>query len=89
MHAVIIVSAGSFRWGADGGDVWRGSAKTRRWLRRVIGVDALRSISSQPRRDEAAFLEAFDPNRQRIQKAASNMTGKRRQSFYIVTGPDS
>jgi hypothetical protein len=53
-----------------------------------IGVDALRSMSPQSRRDEAAFLEAFDANRERIQKAASKMYGRRRQSFYVLSGPD-
>ena len=53
-----------------------------------IGADALRSISSQPHRGEEGFLQAFDANRERIQKAASKMYGRRRQSFYVLTGPD-
>jgi Protein of unknown function (DUF1488) len=53
-----------------------------------IGVDALRSISSQPQCGEAAFLQAFDANREQIRRAAAKVYGRRRQSFYVLTRPD-
>jgi Protein of unknown function (DUF1488) len=40
-----------------------------------IGVDALRSISSQSNRGETAFLEAFDANREWIQRPLRRSTG--------------
>jgi hypothetical protein len=53
-----------------------------------VAEDALRLISPQSHAGEAALLQAFDANRQRIEKVASKAYARKRQSFYHLSAPD-
>ena len=53
-----------------------------------LDADVLQRFSPQAGQDEAASLWAFDMNRVRIERVASGVYARRRQSFHRLSASD-
>lgn len=53
-----------------------------------LDADVLHRFSPQARQDEAASLQVFDVNRTRIERVASSVHARRRQSFHRLSASD-
>ena len=53
-----------------------------------VSEDALRSIEPKMRGDEAAFLKAFDSNRELIYATARKVYARHRKGFYELAATD-
>jgi hypothetical protein len=53
-----------------------------------VSEDALTSIEPEMRSDEAAFLKAFDSNRELIYATARKVYARHRKEFYELTATD-
>ncbi len=53
-----------------------------------LDADVLTRFSPQSGHDEAASLRTFDTNRQRIERAASGVYARRRQSYHRLSTSD-
>lgn len=53
-----------------------------------LDADVLKRFSAQGGQDEAASLRTFDTNRLRIERVASGVYARRRQSFHRLSASD-
>lgn len=53
-----------------------------------LDADVLHRFGSQVPQNEAASLQVFDVNRPRIERVASNVHARRRQSFHRLSAAD-
>lgn len=53
-----------------------------------LDLDALKRFSPQSGQDEEASLRTFDTNRLRIERVASGVYVRRRQSFHRLSASD-